>query len=78
MAFSSTGAGAAAIMVSVPACAPGAPPLTGESTKPIPVGARAAAISRASCGRKVAVRITTAPAVRPWTSPSGPRIASFA
>ena len=68
----------AAIMVSVPPCAPGKPPETGVSIRWTPVPSIAAPISRASRGLIVADRITAPPFGIVVQSPCSPRMTSFA
>ena len=71
-------AGAAAINVRLPPCAPGNPPETGLSIKSIPDPAIAAPISRASVGLIVAVSRIVPPFSIEATKPFSPRIISLA
>ena len=77
-AASSAAPSPAAIIVSVPPCAPEKPPETGLSISSTPEPSIAAPISRASRGLMVAVSSTTPPGAMAETSPSSPRMTCFA
>ena len=64
--------GAAAIIVNEPPCAPGNPPLTGESMICLPASITRAPISRPSRGLIVAVRIIAASSDSVSSAPSAP------
>ena len=70
--------GAAAIIVSVPPCAPGKPPDTGLSIMRRPVPSRRAPIARASDGLIVAVRMMIPPSRIVEASPPSSKITDAA